>query len=70
MRRQVVARTPDVTVIIPGNLRYWVAEALIEIVRARELAERESAARKRRSSRWVPASIADEIRALYDQVVP
>jgi hypothetical protein len=61
-------RAPDITITIPGGLRYWVAEALLEQIKWAETAERIKGRR-----RPIPAhrrQIADELRDVYNDVVP
>lgn len=60
---------PDVTVTIPGFARFWVAEALLEAIRKREEEEEPARKRARRRGFPPPASIADQIRDLYNQIV-
>ncbi len=65
-RKYIAPATPDLTITIPGKLRYWVAEALIVRVRECEAAERPLGRRRK-----VPMlrRTSDELRDLYDQIV-
>jgi hypothetical protein len=68
-RKYVHQPTPDVTLTIPGKLRYWVAEALLEQIKWAVEAERI----KGRHRRQIPAhrqQIADELRDLYNEIAP
>lgn len=70
MRRAVVLRPADVTITIPGRLRYWVAEALFDAVRLHaEVEEKQrQAGRRRRSNFRPPASVADGLRELASTI--
>jgi hypothetical protein len=69
-RKYVHQPTPDVAITIPGKLRFWVAEALLEQIKWATEAERDP---RRRPARAIPASrqqTADELRDLYNEIVP
>jgi len=66
-----VTPTPDITIAVPGRLRYWVAEALFEAVKI-QVALETSQPRDRRRQRLRGAaripSIADGLRDLAAQI--
>jgi hypothetical protein len=69
MRRAPPPPIPDLSLVVPGRLRHWVAEAIFAEVARNVETEQGQGARRRRRVKPV-RTIADELRDIAARIQP